>query len=215
MWSSSELSTVIDMDLWRELVNYQAPEDPVAFAIDVAPDRSSASIGVAGYVKWVDPDTDLNPDGESKYVVHAEVAHTAKGTGWIVEKMVRLKEAYGPCVVIVDEKVGAGELILELKRAGVKVQTVTGADVSNSWGTFMDRVNNRTLVHADMDLLETALLNATTRKVLSGYAWDRINAHADITPLVAVTNAVYGLVQKRKPRTKVENPEGQQSMMFL
>lgn len=215
MWSTAEASTVIDMDHWRGLVNSLSPEDPVAFAIDVAPDRSSASIGIAGYVKWVDPDTYINPDGEETDAVHIEIAHTAKGTGWIVDKMVRYKNAYGPCVVIVDEKVGAGELIIDLKRAGVRVETVTGADISNSWGMFMDRVNNRTLVHADMPVLDTALMNATTRTVLSGYAWDRRNVHADITPLVAVTFAAYGLVKKRKPRTKVENPEGQERMMFF
>lgn len=215
MWSSTAVSTVIDMDHWGALVNDVAPEDPICFAIDVAPDRSTATIAIAGYVKWVDPDTDINPDGDESDVVHVEVAYTAKGTGWIMDKMVKFKDAYGPCAVMVDEKANNGQLVLDLKRAGVRVTTITGPDVSGSWGTFMDRVKNRTLVHADMALLDTALMNAKTRPVLSGYAWDRKNVHADITPLIAVTFAAYGLVQKRKPRTKVENPQGQEQMFTL
>lgn len=215
MWSDVAASTVLDMEQWETLVNHIAPEDPIAFAIDVAPDRSTASIAIAGYVKWMDPDLLRNPNREIVDAVHIEVAYTGKGTGWIVDKMVKYKNSYGPCVVMVDEKANNGELILDLKRAGVKATTISGPDVSGSWGTFMDRFNNRTLVHADMPLLDTALLNAKTRPVLSGYAWDRKNPHADITPLIAVTFAAYGLVQKRKPHQRVDNPSGQEPMMFL
>lgn len=216
MWDDGKLITVLDMDHWGTLANWDFNPREVVFAIDVAPDRSSASIAVAGYVKWIDPDIDSNPDLLVTDAVHVEVAHHGKGTGWIVDKMVRYTEAYNTVAVYVDEKANNGSLILDLKRAGVKVTTITGPDVSGSWGTFMDRVKNRSLVHADMPLIDIALINATTRGVLSGYAWDRKSADTDITPLVAITYAAYGLVQKRKPRTKVENEEGQQEeMMFL
>jgi hypothetical protein len=179
--------SVIGQDAWRALADGESkPSDPVAFAIDMTPERSHAAIGVAG---------------ASGSAVHVEVVDHRPGTGWVVERAVDLQERWGPCAWIVDGGGPAGALISDLERAGLTVRVPKVREVAQACGQFYDAVTEQTLVHLDQAPLAAALAGARKRELGEAWAWARRGVSVDISPLVAVTLAAWGL------RTRTDEEE--------
>lgn len=185
MWAGIAALTVIDMELWDTLKSDLDPKDPVAFAIDVSPDRDFASIGVAGYL------------GDS---VHHQVIEHRKGTGWVVKRLKELRDKWQPVAIVVDQGSPAAALIPDLQAERIRFMQTNASDMAQACGAFYDRVQNGKALHADQPALNAALAAASKRPVRDAWAWKRANPNADITPLVAVTLAAHGLTTKRKPR---------------
>ncbi|MGW9371185.1 terminase [Streptomyces xanthophaeus] len=179
--------SVIGQDAWRALTDGESkPSDPVAFAIDMTPERSHAAICVAG---------------TSGAAVHVEVVDHRPGVGWIVERAVDLQERWGPCAWVVDGGGPAGALIPDLERAGLTVTVPKVRDIAQACGQFYDAVTEQTLVHLDQAPLAAALAGARKRDLGEAWAWARRGVSVDISPLVAVTLAAWGL------RTRVDEEE--------
>lgn len=178
---------VIDEDAWRALADSSSqPEDPVAFCIDMTPERSHAAIGVAG---------------QSGEATHVEVPDHRPGTGWVVDRAVELNERWSPCCWVVDAGGPAGSLIPDLEKAGIEVRSPKSREVAQATGQFIDSVTEQTVVHLDQAPLAAALAGAALRPLGEASAWTRRGASVDISPLVAVTLAAWGL------RTHVEEEE--------
>lgn len=192
MWAGIASLSVIDMEHWGTLATDLQPNNPVAFAIDVSPNRDKASIGVAGYI------------GDALYVF---VIENRNGTGWIANRLKELKEKWEPVAIVVDQGSPAASLLPELQAARIRVMQTTASDIANACGQFYDRVQNEKLLHADQPALNGALAVAGKRPVRDAWAWNRKNMNADITPLVAVTLAAHGLTSKRKPKGSSEEPK--------
>lgn len=190
MWQTASSNSVFDLELWSELAADVDVEDPVVFAIDVSPLRDRASIGLAGYV------------GDK---VMVQVAESKKGTAWVVDLMARMNEVWKPIAVVIDKKSPAATLIAELKRKRVKVIETDGADMAKACGDLFDRVQNETLLHGNQAHLNTAIASARTRPIGDAFGWNRKSVDTDITPLVAVTLAAYGLTTRRKPKSERMN----------
>lgn len=171
---------VIGEDAWRALAAAEsAPSDPVAFAIDMTPERSHAAIAVAG--EW-------------RGGTHVEVVDHRPGTGWIVERAKELHERWGPRCWVVDGAGPAGSLIADLEDAlGVEVVQPKGRDVAAACGQFYDAVAEQTLSHLDQAPLAAALAGAQQRPLGDAWAWARRIVSVDISPLVAATLAKWGL----------------------
>lgn len=169
---------------WRAACDPASQLDGVpAFALDVAPDRSRASIGVAG----------RRGDG----LVHVEVVESRAGTGWVAQRLVELRDRWRPCAIVVDPGSPAGSLIADLDAAGVEVVTTGARDVAQAYGMFFDGVCGadelaRTVRHIGQAELDAAVAGAVRRSIGDGHAWDRRATTTDLTPLVAVTNALWG-----------------------
>ena len=186
---------IIAEDVWRALADgTSSMADPVAFAVDVTPERSHAAICAAG---------------RSGEAVHVEVVDHRPGTGWVVERLVELVEKWEPCAVVIDPGGPAGSLIpavrKELELLGLpdlliepKTREIAGAS-----GQFFDAVASQAIVHLDQAPLATALAGADKRPVGDGWAWARRGVSVDISPLVGCTLAVWGHAE----RADVE-PEG-------
>ena len=99
-------------------------QDPVSFAIDVSPDRSHASIGVAGE----------RSDG----LAHIETVQRAAGTSWVVPRIVELNKTWEPRAVALDAGGPAGSLVIELERHGITVTTLGARNVAQACGAFYD-----------------------------------------------------------------------------
>ncbi|MER7738882.1 terminase [Streptomyces sp. NPDC096538] len=171
---------VIGEDAWRALAAADsAPSDPVAFAIDMTPERSHAAIAVAG--EW-------------RGGTHVEVVDHRPGTGWIVERAKELHDRWGPRCWVVDGAGPAGSLIADLEDAlGVEVVQPKGRDVAAACGQFYDAVAEQTLSHLDQAPLAAALAGAQQRPLGDAWAWARRIVSVDISPLVAATLAKWGL----------------------
>ncbi|MFD4740951.1 terminase [Streptomyces virginiae] len=179
--------SVIGQDAWRALADGESqPSDPVAFAIDMTPERSHAAIGVAG---------------TSGSAVHVEVVDHRPGVGWIVERALDLQERWNPCAWVVDGGGPAGALIADLERAGLTVRVPKVREVAQACGQFYDAVTEQTLVHLDQAPLAAALAGARKRELGEAWAWARRGVSVDISPLVAVTLAAWGL------RTRTDDEE--------
>ncbi|MGP3684146.1 terminase [Streptomyces sp. IBSNAI002] len=182
--------SVIGQDAWRALADAESkPSDPVAFAIDMTPERSHAAIAVAG---------------TTGAGVHVEVVDHRPGVGWIVERAVDLQERWNPCAWVVDAGGPAGALIPDLERAGLTVTVPRVREVAQACGQFYDAVTEQTLSHLDQAPLAAALAGARKRDLGEAWAWARRGVSVDISPLVASTLAAWGL---RTRVDEVEEPE--------
>lgn len=181
---------------------YRGLEDPasragdrVAFAVDATPDGSHAAIAVAG----------VRADG----LGHCEVIDHRRGTSWVVDRIAGRKAGedvddgglvgrWSPVAVVVDPKGPAGFLIKPLEERGVTVTPLNAGDVGTATGDFIaacgvadgDEATLRVLPYRG---LEDAVAGAEEAKLGDGRKWNRRSPSVDISPLVAVTLARYGL----------------------
>jgi hypothetical protein len=172
---------VIRKDDWDRGRDSRSQTGPgVAFAVDVTPDRSSAVIGVASKRR----------DG----LLHVEVAMRDRGTAWIVKEIARMADQYDPVAVVIHPAYPAGSLIDDIEAAGVMVTRTTARDVAQACGQFYDAATDtQTLRHLGQDSLNAAVAGAQRRQVGDVWSWDRQALTVDISPLVAVTLAAWGL----------------------
>jgi hypothetical protein len=184
MFDGAGSLSIIPEDTWAALAGETDPDGRVVFAIDVSPDRSRASIGVAGLLT------------DDRTMVQA--IENRKGTGWIVPRLKELTTRWPYVMVVIDSGGPAASLLPELKRAKIKrVHTITTGEVVRACGAFYDAAMQATLSHPDQPVLNEALASARKRPLGEAWAWHRKDTSTDITPLVAVTFAAYGLSIKR------------------
>jgi hypothetical protein len=166
---------VITTEDWQALLDEEAaPIDPICIAADVTPERTFGSIAVA----------DANT---------VEVIDHDRGTSWMVDRIVELNDLWKPCAVVIDAGSSAGVLIAPLEAAGVKVTKPTARDVTQAFGRFYElAVDSKTLRHRGQPELDAAIAGAKTRPLGGSSAWARVGASVDISPLVAVTLALWG-----------------------
>jgi Phage Terminase len=165
-----------------ELGAWLACQDPassttgaVSFGVDVAPDRSTASIAAAG----------ARSDGR----VHVELVERRAGTDWIVGRVAELVERWHPPAIAVDPASPAGSLLPELAQVRAPVTLCTGRAYGQACGAFFDDVSIRRLAHRGQPALDDAVIGARKRSLGDAWAWARSPDAADPAPLIAATLA--------------------------
>jgi hypothetical protein len=175
------VNIVISQERWAELVDeVSAPRDPVVFTLDITPDRRRSAIAVAG--KRTDE------------LLHVEIVEHRAGTGWVVERLVELVAKHQPLAVLCDGVSPAASLVRELKQAGIEIQTLDGRQHAQACGMFYDAVEQGKLRHLGTPELAAAIRGAAQRPLGDAWAWSRKNSQTDISPLVACTLGVWGVV---------------------
>jgi hypothetical protein len=150
------------------------------------------------------------------------------GTGWMVDRAVTLVERWRPCAVVVDGAGPAGSLIADLEAAkipeGEKIEVVkpTARQYAQACGALYDAVVPPkeapedwapALRHLDQAPLSVALAGAAKRDLADAWAWARRGVAADvapidISPLVAVTLAMWGHATRAHLVDEVVEPWG-------
>lgn len=186
----AERWAVIGEDQWTALLDEGSrSRDPVAFAVEVGPERRTSAIGTAG----------LRGDGR----LHVEVVEHAPGTDWVPARVAELARRWRPCAVVLDPGSHAGALIEAVEQAGVEVaRPFSARDAAAACSQFYDAVIQGDVRHLGQGHLTAALAGARTRPLGDQWAWDRKNVVVDIAPLTAVTLAAWGFNQfgrSRKP----------------
>lgn len=183
-----EGATVIDLERWRELADPGAElADPLEIIFDVSPARTWAIVLAAGRRK-------------ADELVGVEVVAYAKGTAWLEDRLVALRD-HRPAGFTCDEKGPAASMIPELRKRGVRVKPTTTDDMAQACGDFLDGVAKGLLRHSGDDAFESAIKAAAKRKLGDRFAWSRVGSEGDITPLVAATLG-YWRVRTRRQRAK-------------
>lgn len=169
----------VPADGWEECADRDAElGEPVVLAVDVAPGHSAAAIvACAGPLHVVDHH---------------------RGTGWVVARLLELREAHQVVVIGLDPAGPAGALIPDLEAEGLKVRDgkghgtvvlLDGRQQVQACEGFLAAVLDRSLVHRDQLVLNSAVVGAGRRQVGDSWKWSRRDSTADISPLVAATVA--------------------------
>lgn len=202
-WNVERGHSVIPMDTWALMGTLQ-PLDPrteLAVAVDVNPERTRCAVAIAG----VRHDTD--PDGWTRERTHVEVIEYRDGVGWAVDYIAGVVARRNPRAVVIDSVGPAASLIEPLRAKGVLVTTTSTTQVGQACGQFYDAAMEDRLRHFSQPQLNSALGAARKRALRDTWAWHRKDS-TDISPLVAVTLAYWGLhaegiaVPKAKPKEK-------------
>ena len=198
IWGASDSARVIDEASWQRVSDPASmPVDRLTLAVDVAPDRSVASVSLAG----------RRADG----VWHVELDDQRKGTDWVVPWIVDRAEKNKLHAVVADEMTGlvtedkaTGRMFLTGTRIEVTLAGAEGRDMAIACGKFFDAGVVGDVRHTDQPQVNVALSVARKRPLAGGWAWNRKDAGSDITPVVSATLALWGAqsdVVKRPTRS--------------
>ena len=200
MWASDKQLAVIPGDVWASRVVDGAPDAPVsAIGVDMAPDAARVSVAVG-----------LKSEA-GVHVELADVSAVADSTDALVEWIVSRARRRVP--VLIDALSPARMLVPVLKARRVKVIVMSGGELMESTAGFYDAARGGTLSHIGQEQVTESLAGARRKAVgdAGGWKWDRKSLNVDLTPIVAVTNAHYGVV---KFGAKVERPKSG-SVVFI
>lgn len=177
-------------------------DEPVVFGLDVTIDRSMTYIAVAG----------KRADGLPHVEVVAQRSGTDWARGWFAE---RASPEHPLSVVVQARGAAASSLIDELSAVeGLTVVPLGGSDLGNSTGILFDLVRasgmkerdggkpvREGLCHLPQPVLDTAAMQAVP-KILDGggMTWDRKRSPAVAASLMAVTGALWGLMQDKSAK---------------
>jgi hypothetical protein len=171
----------IAMSRWTSAVDARSEITGIpSFAVDVAPDRESAAIAVAGV--------------RSDKRVHVGLVEHRAGLDWVAPRLVELWERHGPSAIYLDAQSPAASLLPALQAELVEVEALTIGKLGAACGLLADAVNSEppTLRHRGDPIVTAALAGAAIRDVGDGaWAWRRKDSEQDICPLVALTIAHY------------------------
>lgn len=156
-----------------------------AVGVYVPPDRSYAAIGVAG----------ATAEGRR----HIEVAGDGmrldyrSGTTWVIDRLLEIEENNDLSVIVIDDKV----LAEAAEEAGLVIHRATAADMVTGCGQLFDGIagldlEGRDVRHIGQEDLTAAVAGAVKRDVGASWAWARRDLAVDVTPLAAVSLALFG-----------------------
>ena len=179
MWAGASGMAVIDAESWAQIADVSSLAiDRLALAVDVSPDRTVASVALAGQ----------REDGRW----HVELDEQRAGVGWLANYIVTRCERNNVRAVVIDQASAAASIIDDLMKRKINVTTTDSRKMAAACGQFYDGVMDQWLVHTDQPQVNYALSMARKRPLEASWAWNRKNAQSDITPLVAVTLALWG-----------------------
>lgn len=186
IYDAADSGQVIDDVSWMKVVDPASMAiERLTLAIDVAPDRSMASVSIAGQ----------RADG----LWHVELDEQKRSVEWVSAWVKARAEQNRLHAVVVDEMTG---LVEERKGRNYLVGTdvvvtlaaAEGRDMAIACGQFFDGVMEPVpkLRHTDQPQLNVALSVARKRNLAGAWAWNRKDAESDITPIVSATLALWG-----------------------
>lgn len=184
IWDPKNTHRVIDEQTWALVADPASMAiERLTLAIDVQPDRSTASVSLAG----------LRADG----LWHVELDEHRKGADWTIGWVEQRAGRNQLHAVVVDELAGLtekrnGRHYLKGTRIVVTLAASEGRDMAVAWAGFHDAATGATMRHTDQPQVNVALSQAGTRDVGGGKALSKKTSTSDITPITSQTLALWG-----------------------
>ena len=160
------------LNLWDAAVTDVPPGVLLAIAVDVTPDLAFASVATATRIQ----------DG-----ILLDLDAHRRGTGWVADEVARL-QAGGSVPVVVD----LGSSASVVSDGLGDTLNPAARDVAQACSALLDGMIRRAVWHSESPELAVAVRGASRRTMGDAWAWSRRNSLADISPLVAVTLALWG-----------------------
>lgn len=173
----------LDVEAWHACANRTdeplMPTGAVVLAVDVDPDRTHATIAVA----W-----SLRPG------VVAGIVHRAPGTGWVVDRALKIAHTHGLTVVDVwgDRRAGIGGILDQMTGRGLPVHEVSAGDVASAAGDLYDLTRDGGLVHDNQPKLNDAVTGSRRRPLGEAWTFSKVHSVGDVAPVNALALAVAG-----------------------
>lgn len=191
---------------------------PLAFAVDVNPEMTVATIAAA----WERPEQPQQPqlrvvkvdaDGrpvrsarqeQQPYRTVLEIPRgcSREGTDWVVARLAELKRHWRPAAVCIPRNGPAAALADAAERAGIEVLVAGSGDEAAAFALMVTGVRGRRVIHLGKEkapALWSAIASAQTRDIGDGgRGWSRRTSEDDITPVTAATLAYWALNKKRR-----------------
>lgn len=145
-----------------------------AVVVDVEPDRSAATVGLAGN----------GPGGRVMLMVDHR-----PGTSWVVDTVAALRGNADILEVALHPLSQAGALLPQFAAADLDVHKLTSTDLGQGCAAFQAGVVQRSFVHLGQVELDAAVSVARTRTVNEAQLWDRRQVSVPLGPLVATSVA--------------------------
>lgn len=184
MWASDRQLAVIPGDVWASRAVDEVPDVPIsAIGIDMAPDAARVSVAVG-----------LKTEA-GVHVELADITAASDSTDALVEWVVARAKRRVP--VLIDALSPARLLIPVLKSRKVRVIVMSGGELIEATAGFFNSAKEGTLTHFGQEQVTESLAGARRKPIgdAGGWKWDRKSMNVDLTPIVAVTNAHYGVVK--------------------
>jgi hypothetical protein len=188
LWPRQNLGGgAIDIKQWADLEDKESRrQGDVAIGVDISPNRDYASVAVYG----------LRGDGHG----HTQIMDYRPGTGWLVERLVELRDTLDPIAFGMGRGTYAS-LKTDLAEVGIAepedpdepgrgdLAVTNSVEMAAACGQLIDAVRQGTIHHLAEHPLDAAVVGAKTRQTGDTIAWHRQDVTTDIAPLVAVTVA--------------------------
>ena len=169
----------ISPDAWDACADAESESlGPFALAFDVDPSRTRSCVAIAGH----------RADGK----LHVEVLEHKRNTNWIADLIDAVIAKKPPASIVVDVSGQGAALLPDLAKRGIEVTPVSKAEHAQGCGIIFDAVKDGELRHLGTPELKEAIRGAIKLKLSDRWAWSRTDSTVDITPLVAVTLALWG-----------------------
>jgi len=174
VWTRTAAGRTIPEDDWRHVQHTSdMPPGRLCVALDVAFDGDTAAVVLAGPHRHLEL-VDVLPVDEATR--RAFELHRRYGAPIALDK-------YGPTAGAHDELAAAGAELLEM----------TAYDVALAAAAFLRGVKARDVSVWPHPALDDAVELAATKPLGDGWKWSRRISAGSIAPLVAATNALWGL----------------------
>lgn len=175
-------------------------EDVPVACVEVSWDRSRAAVVYAGH----------RGDG----LPMAEVVHYRYDPGAAVEWLASDERTVRPSRVVLRKTGPAASLAADLEAAGYEVAWWAGGDISQACGDLYDAVRGDEgqdcgpFRHAAHTVLDVAAATAATTPFGDRWSWDMKKSPTDISPLYALTGALWGLSNCESPTESAYEERG-------
>lgn len=192
LWASTDLDAALPGAAWKACADRESnPYGEVSIGIEVSRDKSRGEIWIAG----------RRAHDELAHIEYVSNGEGASGIGWIPEYVQMFIEKNPYKCVAIDSGSAAAELIAPLEDRGINVYKLGYRQVAVGAGQFETHVIEQQLRHLDDPTLNQSVANArkrysnkTAEEEGGLWAWGLRYPTADITPLVAATHALHGLL---------------------
>jgi hypothetical protein len=176
----------------RHLPENRPVPRPVALAVDTTRGLRSATVAAVG----------RRPDGR----LHGELLRMDAGTDWVAAFLRDKQREHGCPVLLLGGSATAQALVPDLERARVRIVEVPTADYAASCVGLAADVEDDRWRHLGDPIVAASVAGAASRDVgdTGAWRWSPKDSTSDITPLVALTLARWGLLTVAKVASRVD-----------
>lgn len=188
--------------------NSQA-KDPLVLSVNTTWERTHTTVAAVGE----------RPDGD----LHGEIIEHRIHGGWVIPRVVELAKKWRPAQLILDPAGATNALTAELNNAlkaadvydfngnMLEVTLMTAREAAAGWAMVYDALSSRKRENPDEQLagrrlkwrsdvcveeLTDSVRGGTKRPVGEGFAWECKTTSVVMSPIKALTDAVYGFVTR-------------------